>query len=272
MGGAIGGAVSGAILGAVTGGLEGALKGAAIGFVMGAVMGAGGQVFGKGFIAAAALAGAAYSTATGGLEGLGDFAAGAAGALYGGAIANNLVGQSTVQSPTGESKNTNTSNSNPVTEERIGSADPMGTIDSKVANSPKTSAEATQEAVTEYGASAQSGDVGAGDKPWIKRIGVSVEAHAGIDIDAGATGVQLSFFGNSGAEQGFRATYSFPGGTIGAESGWNLISGENFIRPVTSINYDVYPFVSVSHDPITNTLSVSVSGGTGGASISFSYE
>lgn len=79
----MGGAVAGGILGFVNGGWEGALKGAAMGFVMGALMGIGLQAGGAYFAAGALIGGAAYSTATGGAEGLGDFAAGAVGSMSG---------------------------------------------------------------------------------------------------------------------------------------------------------------------------------------------
>ncbi|MCQ9206769.1 MAG: hypothetical protein NG740_02665 [Omnitrophica bacterium] len=96
LGGMAGGAVSGAILGAVSGGLSGALKGAMWGAVFGGILGAGYQAasaanLGGAFLAAAAVGGAAYASATGGAEGLGDFAAGALGAVYGSAMGNALV-------------------------------------------------------------------------------------------------------------------------------------------------------------------------------------
>ena len=79
---AVGGAVAGAILGGVYGGWGGALKGAAIGFVIGATMGSGFETWGAPFLIGAAAAGVAYETTTRGLEGLGDIAAGAVGAIY----------------------------------------------------------------------------------------------------------------------------------------------------------------------------------------------
>ncbi|MBL7157320.1 MAG: hypothetical protein ISS92_04045 [Candidatus Omnitrophica bacterium] len=83
LGMAAGGAVAGAILGGVSGGWGGALKGAAIGFGIGLAVGTGVGVFGPAFGTAVALGGAAYAGTTGGLEGLGDFAAGAVGAFAG---------------------------------------------------------------------------------------------------------------------------------------------------------------------------------------------
>lgn len=90
---AFGGATTGAILGAIDGGLGGALKGAGIGFVMGATLGTGVDIWGAPFALAAAAGGAAVAGVSGGLEGLGDFAAGAAGASMGYTIGSALAPQ-----------------------------------------------------------------------------------------------------------------------------------------------------------------------------------
>ncbi|MBL7071738.1 MAG: hypothetical protein ISS26_06185 [Candidatus Omnitrophica bacterium] len=103
-----GGAVSGAILGAIDGGLNGALKGAAWGAGIGGILGAGYVGFesiglGGAFLATVAVGGAAYAATTGGLEGLGDYAAGVAGAFYGGSLGNALTTKgASVQTPAGQ--------------------------------------------------------------------------------------------------------------------------------------------------------------------------
>ena len=81
-GGMAAGATSGALNG---GGIEGILQGAVMGGAMGAL---GGGLYWAGVPGGAlAAGGAAFATATGGLEGLGHYAAGFAGAMVGGAAA-----------------------------------------------------------------------------------------------------------------------------------------------------------------------------------------
>ena len=101
--GMIGGAIGGAIAGAFEGGLSGALHGAMWGAAIGGVMGAGYQVFGVGFLVAGAIGGAVYAGVTGGGEGLANYAAGAAGAFYGGSLGSALLNPSSVGSQTPES-------------------------------------------------------------------------------------------------------------------------------------------------------------------------
>lgn len=111
--GMIGGAVSGAILGAIDGGLGGALKGAAWGAGIGGILGAGyagfehiGKGLGGAFLGAVAVGGAVYAGVSGGLEGLGDYAAGAAGAFYGGTLGNALVNPSAYAQTQAETQST----------------------------------------------------------------------------------------------------------------------------------------------------------------------
>ena len=66
---------------------------------------------------------------------------------------------------------------------------------------------------------------------------ISGEAYVGIDIDAGIAGAELVFFGNTSAEQGFKASGSYGYANIGFESGWNLTTKETFsLRPVKNGN------------------------------------
>jgi len=120
---------------------------------------------------------------------------------------------------------------------------------------------------------AAKGQIGSGKKSWLSRIKIGGEGRVGLDIDAGSASAEISFFGNSSGDQGFRSGGSLFGVGLSMESGKNLVTNIPFYNRVsTSMSYDIYPFVSVSYSPTDNSFTVDVSAISGGGSISVSYE
>ena len=202
LGGMAGGAVSGAILGAIDGGLSGALKGAAWGAGIGGILGAGYAGFdsmglGGAFLATAAVGGAAYAGAAGGLEGLGDFAAGAVGGFYGYTLGNALVNpsayaQTQTEAQTGLSKS---EQQETIRQRSAGQlTDPAG----KTSNATPSALE-TQQKSKITSDLAKSGGVGKGNNPTIptrsearafynENVGPKGEMWMGIKAGATALG------------------------------------------------------------------------------------
>ena len=178
IGGMAGGAVSGAIMGAVQGGISGALKGAMWGAAFGGILGAGYQAasvvnLGGAFLAAAAVGGAAYAGVTGGAEGLGDYAAGALGAVYGSAMGNALISGSNTsnQGPAGDSQGS--IESKPAVREAVGGGDLEEikvTVEETTGKPSGLSGNDTADVIRK---GIQSGELGRGNNPKAPLVGKS---------------------------------------------------------------------------------------------------
>ena len=56
----------------------------------------------------------------------------------------------------------------------------------------------------------------------------------------------------------------------GIEQGTNLITGQTFLRPTLSASCDPWPFITISYDAISESLTLDLSAITGGAKITIS--